>query len=144
MDMTKGQERELAESRITAPDFSAAVEPRASITSFSAVKWEQFPDHFHGALSKVLVRPETTGSRFFDHRISSYAPRAYVGVHSHKVQEQIYHLLSGEGVIELDGVPTVVRAQDVIFVPPGCKHSIHNTGLDALTFLVITSPPDDR
>jgi oxalate decarboxylase/phosphoglucose isomerase-like protein (cupin superfamily) len=37
----------------------------------------------------------------------------------------------------------VVRKHDVIFLPPGIDHSIANTGLVDLVFLVITSPVTD-
>ncbi|HEX9646474.1 MAG TPA: cupin domain-containing protein [Alphaproteobacteria bacterium] len=53
-------------------------------------------------------------------------------------------MLDGEGVIELAGARRVVRRHDVIFIPPGVEHSIMNTGLDNLVFLVITVPPTDE
>jgi mannose-6-phosphate isomerase-like protein (cupin superfamily) len=68
---------------------------------------------------------------------------AYVAPHAHKVQEQIYHVLEGEALMEIAGERRVVRRHDVIFIPPGTSHAIHNTGLTNLVFLVITSPPDD-
>jgi mannose-6-phosphate isomerase-like protein (cupin superfamily) len=120
-----------------------ASEPRAVIRNIAEVPWEEPPDHFGGALSKMLVRPETTGSRRIDHRISCYQPMAYVAPHAHKVQEQIYHVLEGEALMEIAGERRVVRRHDVIFIPPGTSHAIHNTGLTNLVFLVITSPPDD-
>jgi mannose-6-phosphate isomerase-like protein (cupin superfamily) len=67
-----------------------------------------------------------------------------VAPHRHKVQEQIYHVLEGEGLMELDGERTVVRAQDVIHIPPGVEHALYNTGLRDLVFLVITTPPVDE
>ena len=106
--------------------------------------WQQFPGHFGGALSKALVRPENLGSRLIDYRISTYQPMAYVERHAHKVQEQIYHVLEGEGAMEIDGRKTIVRKHDVIFIPPGVSHSIANNGLTDLTFIVVTTPPDDR
>jgi mannose-6-phosphate isomerase-like protein (cupin superfamily) len=60
------------------------------------------------------------------------------------VQEQIYHVLDGEGLMEIAGERRVVRAHDVIFLPPGIEHAIYNSGLTDLVFLVITSPPDDE
>ncbi len=63
--------------------------------------------------------------------------------HSHKIQEQIYHVLDGEGIIELAGDRRVVRRHDVIFIPAGIEHMILNTGLADLVFLVITAPPQD-
>ena len=87
--------------------------------------------------------PETAGSLHIDYRISAYQPMAYVSKHSHKVQEQIYHVLEGEGVMEIDGKDYVVRKHDVIFLPPGIEHSISNSGLNDLVFLVITTPVTD-
>jgi mannose-6-phosphate isomerase-like protein (cupin superfamily) len=105
--------------------------------------WEDLPGHFGGAYSKFLVRPEVSGSKRIDYRISTYQPKAYVETHSHRIQEQIYHILAGEALMELDGKRQVVRRHDVIFVPPGVPHAIYNTGLKDLTFIVVTSPPED-
>jgi hypothetical protein len=76
-------------------------EPRAVIRNIAEVPWEEPPAHHGGALSKMLVRPETTGARRIDHRISCYRPMAYVASHAHKVQEQVYHVLDGEGLMEI-------------------------------------------
>src|SRR5258707_2872380 len=85
------------------------------IRNIAEVPWRQFPDHFGGALSKPLVMPETAGARHLDYRISMYQPMAYVARHKHKVQEQVYHVLEGEGVIEIAGTNHVVRQHDFIF-----------------------------
>ena len=118
--------------------------PAASIRNVVEVPWKEFPGHFGGALSKPLVRPETAGSRLIDYRISTYQPMAYVALHTHKVQEQVYHVLDGEGVMEMDGKRQVVRKHDVVFIPPGVEHAIFNTGLTDLTFVVVTTPVDDE
>lgn len=114
------------------------------IRNIAEVPWREFPDHFGGALSKPLVMPENAGARHVDYRISMYQPMAYVKRHKHKVQEQIYHVLDGEGLMELGNTKQVVRKHDVIFVPPGIEHSINNTGLVDLVFLVITAPAEDE
>jgi len=106
--------------------------------------WKQYPGHFGGALSKPLVRPETAGSRLVDYRISTYQPMAYVATHTHKVQEQIYHVLEGEGSMEIRGKRQTVRKHDVIFIPPGIPHSICNNGITDLTFIVVTTPVEDE
>src|ERR1700730_2577836 len=113
------------------------------IRNIADVPWKEFPGHFGGALSKPLVMPETAGSRHIDYRISMYQPMARVELHKHKVQEQIYHVLEGEGLMEIGGKKHVVRRHDVIFLPPGIEHSIENTGLVDLVFLVVTSPVAD-
>ena len=120
--------------------------PRATavIRNVVEVPWQEFPGHFGGALSKALVRPETAGTALIDYRISCYQPMAYVALHTHKVQEQVYHVLEGEGMMEMDGTRQVVRKHDVIYIPPGVEHSISNTGLADLTFIVATTPVDDE
>jgi mannose-6-phosphate isomerase-like protein (cupin superfamily) len=120
-----------------------AAERKWFIRNIAEVPWRQFPDHFGGALSKPLVMPETAGSQHLDYRISMYQPMAHVKLHRHKVQEQVYHVLEGEGLMEIDGENHVVRKHDYIFLPPGIDHSIANTGLVDLVFLVVTSPVTD-
>jgi quercetin dioxygenase-like cupin family protein len=116
----------------------------AFIRNIAEVAWREFPNHFGGALSKPLVMPETAGSRRIDYRISMYQPMAYVARHHHKLQEQVYHVLDGEGLMEIAGTSHVVRKHDVIFLPPGVEHAISNSGLTDLVFLVVTSPITDE
>jgi quercetin dioxygenase-like cupin family protein len=116
---------------------------RAFIRHVAEVPWRQFPGHFGGALSKPLVMPETAGARHIDYRISMYQPMAHVERHTHKVQEQVYHVLEGEGLMEIDGKSHVVRKHDYVFLPPGVPHAISNTGVADLVFLVVTSPVSD-
>ena len=117
---------------------------RPSIRNVVETPWQQFPGHFGGALSKPLVRPENAPTRHIDYRISMYQPMAYVKKHAHKVQEQVYHVLEGEGLMEIDNETRVVRKHDVIFLAPGVEHSIANSGLTDLVFLVVTSPVRDE
>jgi mannose-6-phosphate isomerase-like protein (cupin superfamily) len=128
------------------PDaFADAGEKKYAVTrNLAEIRYIQYPGHFEQALSKAIVTPATVGSRFFDHRMSSYEPGAYVESHVHKVQEQIYHVLSGEGVLTVDGEDRLVRANDVTYIPPGVVHEFHCTGNENLVFLVITSPPLDE
>jgi mannose-6-phosphate isomerase-like protein (cupin superfamily) len=124
--------------------MKSKIKPKALIRNVVEVPWQEFPGHFGGALSKALVRPETAGSRLIDYRISCYQPMAHVELHTHKVQEQIYHVLDGEGMMEMDGKQQVVRKHDVIYIPPGVEHAICNTGLSDLTFIVATAPIEDE
>jgi mannose-6-phosphate isomerase-like protein (cupin superfamily) len=59
------------------------------------------------------------------------------------VQEQVYHVIEGEGLMHIAGKDHVVRKHDFIFLPPGVEHAISNTGLVDLVFLVVTSPVSD-
>lgn len=116
---------------------------RATIRQGASVLWEEPPGH-HDAFSKMLVRPENADTRLFDYRISSYQPKGYVAPHKHRVQEQVYHILQGEALMEVEGERTVVGPQTVIHLPPGVEHAIYNTGLTDLVFIVVTTPPEDE
>ena len=52
--------------------------------------------------------------------------------------------LEGEGSMEIEGKRQIVRRHDVVFIPPGVSHSIRNDGLTDLTFIVVTTPVEDR
>jgi mannose-6-phosphate isomerase-like protein (cupin superfamily) len=117
---------------------------KALIRNIADAEWHQLPGHFGGALSKLLVHPDTTGSEHIDYRISHYQPMARVEIHAHRVQEQIYHVLRGVGMMEVDNERRLVREHDVVFIPPGVRHAISNTGAEDLTFLVITAPVSDE
>lgn len=116
----------------------------ALVEKMAKVPWQEFPGHFGGALSKALVGPENVGSDRIDFRISRYAPAAYVEEHAHEVQEQIYYVLEGEGLLTTDGEPHLMRPHDYMYVPPGVRHGFSNTGTGGLVFLVVTTPAHDR
>ena len=117
--------------------------PKALVEKMANIAWREYPGHFGGALSKALAAPENVGSSRIDFRISRYAPAAYVQEHVHKVQEQVYYVLEGEGVLTLDDARHLMRPHDYVYVPPGIRHSFTNTGTNGLVFLVITTPAMD-
>jgi mannose-6-phosphate isomerase-like protein (cupin superfamily) len=53
-------------------------------------------------------------------------------------------VLDGEGSMEIEGERRIVRRHDVIFIPPGVRHSIRNDGIADLTFIVVTTPVEDE
>jgi len=116
----------------------------AFVEKMARIAWQEFPGHFGGALSKALVGPGNSGSSRIDFRISRYAPSAYVAEHVHKVQEQVYYVLEGEGLLTLNAEQHLMRPHDYVYVPPGVRHSFTNTGTAGLVFLVVTTPADDE
>ena len=116
---------------------------KAFIRNIAEVPWKEYPGHFGGALSKPLVDPGANESRLIDHRISCYQPMAHVAPHTHNIQEQVYHVLEGEGMMEIAGERRVVRRHDMVFIPPGVEHALYNSGLADLVFLVVTTPASD-
>lgn len=107
------------------------------------VEWVDLMGHKDAALTKLLVTRETCGARNLDFFISSYAPKAHAEVHAHERSEEVFYFLAGEGLFLLDGERHVVEPGTVIFVPPGSRHGIFNTGFTHLVFVVTASPPEE-
>jgi len=124
-------------------DSSEGPKVKAVIRPAASARWQGLPAHFGGAYSKMPVRPESCGSKILDYRVSVHQPKAYVAPHERRIREQIYHVLGGEGFMEIEGERAMVRKDDAIFIPPRVEHAIYNTGMIDLRFIVVTSTPDE-
>jgi mannose-6-phosphate isomerase-like protein (cupin superfamily) len=71
------------------------------------------------------------------------APGKTLPAHYHALMSEVYHVVSGEGVMTLDGTPHTVRAGDTISLPPGTIHSLTNHSEEPLCLVVATSPAYD-
>ncbi len=70
-----------------------------------------------------------------------FSPEETAELHYHKIMEEIYFILAGEGEIELDGIWSKVKEEDCIAIPVGVKHRIKNISKKKqLKFLSINSP----
>jgi mannose-6-phosphate isomerase-like protein (cupin superfamily) len=61
--------------------------------------------------------------------------------HLHATSEELYVILDGAGVMEIEGDRTPVAAGDVVLIPPGERHQITATDDGPLRFLCCCSPP---
>ena len=59
--------------------------------------------------------------------------------HFHKLSEEFYFLLEGNGTMEIDGETQAVAPGDAILIPPGAWHQI--TADTQLRFLCACAPP---
>ena len=59
--------------------------------------------------------------------------------HYHRVSEEFYFLLEGEGLMDLDGEVREVVPGDAILIPAGCWHQMSAT--KDLRFLCCCAPP---
>ena len=60
--------------------------------------------------------------------------------HYHKTSEEIYYILNGKGLMEIETEKREVSKDQVIIIPPKCKHRIKNIGGKPLRFLCHCSP----
>lgn len=53
---------------------------------------------------------------------------------------EVYYILKGSGVMHIDNKSESVKVGDAIFVKPGSKQHVENTGSKKLEFLCIVDP----
>ena len=64
--------------------------------------------------------------------------------HFHRLSEELYFLLEGTGLIEINGSSQPVAPGDAILIPPGAWHQITATSPTPLRFLCYCAPPYDH
>jgi mannose-6-phosphate isomerase-like protein (cupin superfamily) len=94
-----------------------------------------------GSMINELVRPEREGSRNLSLAEATVAPGQTTHRHSHGQSEEIYYILSGEGIVEVAVRKMVVRAGDAVLIVPGAEHCATNTGPEPLRIMCACSPP---
>lgn len=60
--------------------------------------------------------------------------------HRHTKARQFFFILKGEAVMEMEGTAYPLGAGQGIEVPPGAVHKFRNDAIEAVEFLVISSP----
>jgi len=60
----------------------------------------------------------------------------------HKLQKstELYYILSGTGIMQINGESSPVHPGEVVLIPPGAAQNIRNNGDDNLVILCIVSP----
>lgn len=61
-------------------------------------------------------------------------------LHLHEKSRQVFYILSGVAVMEVEDVQHTLSAGDSLTVAPGSKHRIYNESEADVHFLVISSP----
>ena len=60
--------------------------------------------------------------------------------HHHVKTEEIYYILTGQGLMQLGHQTREVGPGDAVAIPPGTLHKITNTGTSILKFLCCCAP----
>jgi len=87
-------------------------------------------------ITHIYKKDELKGNSRLCARIS-LEPGASIGDHKHENEEEIYYILSGQGVVVDEGVPREVVAGDAVLTRDGATHAIKNTGNQALEFIAV-------
>ena len=78
--------------------------------------------------------------QFVHHMAIPPGGRHVAELHVHPDAEELVVIVRGQGTFYLDGRPQTVRAEDVVYIPPGAEHELRNTGEDMLFCLFINIP----
>lgn len=57
--------------------------------------------------------------------------------HKHPGQEEVYYFVEGFGEMEIDDEKFTVAQGDVVLIPDGVFHRVHNTSLNPLYFVCV-------
>jgi mannose-6-phosphate isomerase-like protein (cupin superfamily) len=63
--------------------------------------------------------------------------------HMHRTQEELYIVLEGTAMIDVDGARHRVGPREAIAVPARAWRKLTNAGIGPLTFLCVAAPPAD-
>ena len=90
----------------------------------------------------------STGYSFFD-KVASFKcvfrkrvlhPGAAIGYHPQK-EDEVYYILSGTGIMQMNGKEFPVQAGDAILTLPGSSHGLKQTGKDDLALMISYEKP---
>jgi len=66
-------------------------------------------------------------------------PEASVGFHLHDCDEEVYAIVSGEGIYEFDGGSYQALPGDIFVTKKGMSHGLKNTGRETLVFFAVVA-----
>jgi len=94
----------------------------------------------HGGVGDYFVRTllqDIPGSAFKYVRDLILYPGASIGEHPHEGDDEIYFVVSGNGVMIVDGQEQAVGPGAAVLTLSGSRHSLRNTGDSDLRILVV-------
>lgn len=94
----------------------------------------------HGEAVQELIGRAAGGSAAYSLAQITLPPGAASLKHYHPIAEECYHVLSGTGHIEIDGMAAPLGPGDAVAILPGQIHQITNTGETDLIFLAVCVP----
>jgi mannose-6-phosphate isomerase-like protein (cupin superfamily) len=85
-----------------------------------------------------LVDPATSPSRRLTMGNTTIYPTGSTTGHSHDDMEEVYYVVSGEGIMVVGEDEYPIKAGDALYVPPGEYHTTIQTGNIPLTVVWVT------
>lgn len=91
-----------------------------------------------------LVDPENSPSKKLKMGYTIIYPTGTTTGHSHADMEEVYYVISGEGMMVVGEDQFPIKAGDALYVPAGEYHTTYQKGNLPLTVLWVTRKLDER
>ena len=93
-----------------------------------------------GSVIREILAPANSSLRAQSLAEATLEPGQSTERHLHVRAEEVYYVLNGSGLMEVDQEKREVGPGDGIAIPPGSRHRLTNTGRENLVFLCCCSP----
>lgn len=90
---------------------------------------------------RILLDEQSVGAKQFALLVNEFDPGLTSTAHKHDAEEHAFYVISGAGIMNIEGEKIPVAPGDAVFVPPGKMHQISSTGDAPLKYVVLYSPP---
>lgn len=110
------------------------IKPKAKVTHYTRVPAEVFGDEAPGVTIRLLIDEEADGAPVYVLRMIEIAPGGNTPDHAHPFEHENF-VVEGRGEVLIEEEWREVAQGDVIFVPPGIRHTYRNKGEGTLAFL---------
>jgi mannose-6-phosphate isomerase-like protein (cupin superfamily) len=97
----------------------------------------------HGSEIRPLIDRTTSAITQCSLAEEILPPGSAVGRHHHRVTEEIYYIVEGEGRMTVGDESREVGAGDAVFIPRGNSHTITNTGESDMKIILVCGPAHD-
>ena len=87
------------------------------------------------------MHPKKHACRNLSFAEAAIEPGRTTDLHRHEEAEEIYHVVSGEGMMTLGPEQFSIAPGDTICIRPDTPHKVANTGKKSLRILCCCSPP---
>ena len=94
-----------------------------------------------GSIIRELMHPFTHLNRNQSLAEALVPPGGITHLHKHLQSEEIYHVLSGIGLMTLGDEQFEIKEGDTVCIAPGTQHKVKNTGGALLKILCASAPP---
>lgn len=94
----------------------------------------------HGSEIRPLIDRTTSPITQCSLAEETLPPGASVTPHRHEVLEEIYYILSGQGIMKVGDEERAVGVGDAIYIPKHHRHTLTNTSDQAMKILLVCGP----